>query len=139
MRKSADRVPSLRFLHRHLPYNWGKSTEKPKWDKTVSEHHNMREWEEYGIRGYVRGSLGLQYSCPVSFSRGRFGSLICLCYQVKGWGVGFDMKGSSGYSDWEDDVCVLGSDRCHHPLIRGRKQVQSRYLLSVPIRNYGQG
>ena len=28
--KSAGRAPSLRILPRHLPYNWGKSTEKPQ-------------------------------------------------------------------------------------------------------------
>jgi len=30
IRKSADRVPSLRFIPWHLSYNWGKSTEKPQ-------------------------------------------------------------------------------------------------------------
>jgi len=29
-RKSADRAPSLLVLPWHLPYNWGKSTEKPQ-------------------------------------------------------------------------------------------------------------
>jgi len=29
-RKSADRAPSLRGIHWHLPYNWGKGTEKPQ-------------------------------------------------------------------------------------------------------------
>jgi hypothetical protein len=29
IRKSADRVPSLRGIHWHLSYNWGKSTGKP--------------------------------------------------------------------------------------------------------------
>jgi len=28
--KSADRAPSLRVLPWHLPYSWGKSTEKPQ-------------------------------------------------------------------------------------------------------------
>jgi hypothetical protein len=27
---SAGRAPSLRVIHWHLPYNWGKSTEKPQ-------------------------------------------------------------------------------------------------------------
>jgi len=30
IRKSADRAPSLRVIPWHLPYNWGKSTEKPQ-------------------------------------------------------------------------------------------------------------
>jgi len=30
IRKSADRAPSLRGIPWHLPYNWGKSTEKPQ-------------------------------------------------------------------------------------------------------------
>jgi len=30
IRKSADRAPSLRCIPWHLPYNWGKSTEKPQ-------------------------------------------------------------------------------------------------------------
>jgi len=30
IRKSAGRAPSLRVLLWHLPYNWGKSTGKPK-------------------------------------------------------------------------------------------------------------
>jgi len=30
IRKSADRAPSLRAIPWHLPYNWGKSTEKPQ-------------------------------------------------------------------------------------------------------------
>jgi len=29
IRKSADPAPSLRGIPWHLPYNWGKSTEKP--------------------------------------------------------------------------------------------------------------
>jgi len=29
IRKSADRAPSLRVIPWRLPYNWGKSTEKP--------------------------------------------------------------------------------------------------------------
>jgi len=28
--KSVGRAPSLRVLPWHLPYNWGKSTEKPQ-------------------------------------------------------------------------------------------------------------
>jgi len=28
IRKSADRAPSFRGIPWHLPYNWGKSTEK---------------------------------------------------------------------------------------------------------------
>jgi len=28
--KSADRAPSLRGITWHLPYKWGKSTEKPQ-------------------------------------------------------------------------------------------------------------
>jgi len=31
IRNSADRAPSLRGVPWHLPYNWGKSTEKPQW------------------------------------------------------------------------------------------------------------
>ena len=30
IRKSADRAPSLRGIPWHMPYNWGKSTEKPQ-------------------------------------------------------------------------------------------------------------
>jgi len=30
VRKSADRATSLRDIPWHLPYNWGKSTEKPQ-------------------------------------------------------------------------------------------------------------
>jgi len=30
IRKSADCAPSLRVIPWHLPYNWGKSTEKPQ-------------------------------------------------------------------------------------------------------------
>jgi len=30
IRKSANWAPSLRVLPWHLPYNWGKSTEKPQ-------------------------------------------------------------------------------------------------------------
>jgi len=30
IRKSADRAPSLRVIPWHLPYNWGKSMEKPQ-------------------------------------------------------------------------------------------------------------
>jgi len=30
IRKSADRAPSLRGITWHLPYNWGKNTEKPQ-------------------------------------------------------------------------------------------------------------
>jgi len=30
IRKSPDRAPSLRGIPWHLPYNWGKSTEKPQ-------------------------------------------------------------------------------------------------------------
>jgi hypothetical protein len=30
IRKSADRAPCLRVIPWHLPYNWGKSTEKPQ-------------------------------------------------------------------------------------------------------------
>jgi len=30
IRKSADRAPSLRGIHWHLAYNWGKGTEKPQ-------------------------------------------------------------------------------------------------------------
>jgi len=28
--ESAGRAPSLRVIHWHLPYNWGKGTEKPQ-------------------------------------------------------------------------------------------------------------
>jgi len=30
IRKSVDRVPSFRDIPWHLPYNWGKSMEKPQ-------------------------------------------------------------------------------------------------------------
>jgi len=30
IRKSAGRAPPLRVIPWHLPYNWGKSTEKPQ-------------------------------------------------------------------------------------------------------------
>jgi len=30
IRKSADRAPSFRGIPWHLPYNWGKITEKPQ-------------------------------------------------------------------------------------------------------------
>jgi len=30
IRKSADRAPSLRVIPWHLPYKWGRSTEKPQ-------------------------------------------------------------------------------------------------------------
>ena len=36
MWKSAGRAPSLRVLPWHLPYNWGKSTEKPVWVRKTS-------------------------------------------------------------------------------------------------------
>ena len=34
--KSAGRAPSLRVIPWHLPYNWGKSTEKPQHGETSS-------------------------------------------------------------------------------------------------------
>jgi len=40
MWKRAGRAPSLRVLPLYLPYNWGKSTEKPQsgWEKPQSEY-----------------------------------------------------------------------------------------------------
>jgi len=38
---SADRAPSLRVIPWHLPYNWGKSTEKPQsgWTENAMSCH----------------------------------------------------------------------------------------------------
>jgi hypothetical protein len=46
---SAVRAPSLRVLPWHLPYNWGKSTEKPQLEKPLKallfiDHGTRRRW-----------------------------------------------------------------------------------------------
>ena len=42
-RKSAGRAPSLRVLPWHLPYNWGKSTEKPQ-SPLLAVMQKKRHW-----------------------------------------------------------------------------------------------
>jgi len=42
--KSVGRAPSLRVIPWHLPYNWGKSTEKPV---RVAEEFQLARWKQY--------------------------------------------------------------------------------------------
>jgi len=49
IRKSAGRAPSLRVLPWYLPYNWGKSTEKPQAGQTEmpNTHGQFRPAQYY--------------------------------------------------------------------------------------------
>jgi hypothetical protein len=56
IRKSADRAPSLRCILWHLPYNWGKSTEKSQY---ISDIHIVTNDTEAFIS---LSNQGLYYS-----------------------------------------------------------------------------
>jgi len=77
----------------------------------------------------------------LSFSRGRFGSLVCLRCQVKGCGdreLVSKRRAVLGAVIDKMTVCVLGTEMCLHPHPR-TKTGAVRILVSVRIRNSGQG
>ena len=61
--KTAGRAPSLRVLPWHLPYNWGKSTEKTS--VRVAEECQLARWnhrKKFSRNGdlYIPGEMDLQ-------------------------------------------------------------------------------